>query len=90
MLGEIWSYCEFARAAVYAAEMQAREHPGGAWFPDVRPLHALRATLPFWFPRVNEIIRILGSHNVFATPTEAQMRDPELKAPDRPLSARGR
>jgi 4-hydroxyphenylacetate 3-monooxygenase len=79
MLGEIWAFSEFARAAIYAAEMQAQEFPGGAWFPDVRPLHALRATLPFWFPRVNEIIRLLGSHNVFAAPTEAQMRDPELK-----------
>ncbi|HZK99018.1 MAG TPA: 4-hydroxyphenylacetate 3-hydroxylase N-terminal domain-containing protein [Caulobacteraceae bacterium] len=79
MLGEIWTFSEFARSAIYAAEMQAREYPGGAWFPDVRPLHALRATLPFWFPRVNEIIRLLGSHNVFAAPTQAQMRDPELK-----------
>ena len=59
--------------------MQAKEYPGGVWFPDVRPLHALRSTLPYWFPRVNEIIRLLGSHNVFAAPTLAQMRDPELK-----------
>jgi aromatic ring hydroxylase len=33
------------------------------------PLHALRAMLPLWFPRVNEILRLIGSHNVFATPT---------------------
>lgn len=79
LLGEIWTYAEFARAAVYASEMQAQEHPGGVWFPDVRPLHALRCTLPFWMPRVNEIIRVLGSHNMFAAPTEAQMRNPELK-----------
>ena len=79
MLGEIWTYCEFARTAIYAAEMQAEEHPGGVWFPDVRPLHALRATLPYWFPRVNEIIRVIGSHNMFAAPTEALMNDPELK-----------
>jgi aromatic ring hydroxylase len=79
MLGEIWAFSEFARAAIYAAEMQATEHPGGVWFPDVRPLHALRASLPYWFPRVNEIIRLIGSHNVFATPTQAQMHDPELK-----------
>jgi len=79
MLGEIWAFSEFARSAIYASEMQAQEYPGGAWFPDVRPLHALRSSLPFWFPRVNEIIRLLGSHNVFAAPTLAQMRDPELK-----------
>lgn len=79
LLGEIWTYSEFAKAAIYAAEMQAEEYPGGVWFPDVRPLHALRATLPFWFPRVNEIIRVMGSHNMFAAPSEALMRDPELK-----------
>jgi 4-hydroxyphenylacetate 3-monooxygenase len=79
MLGEIWTFSEFARSAIYAAEMQAKEYPGGVWFPDVRPLHALRSTLPYWFPRVNEIIRLLGSHNVFAAPTLAQMQDPELK-----------
>ena len=59
--------------------MQAQESPAGTWFPDVRPLHALRATLPFWFPRVNEIIRLLGSHNMFAAPTQTQMKNPELK-----------
>ena len=79
MLGEIWAFSEFARSAIYAAEMQAKEYPGGVWFPDVGPLHALRSSLPYWFPRVNEIIRLLGSHNVFATPTLAQMHDPELK-----------
>ena len=34
---------------------------------------ALRAALPFWFPRVNEIIRLIGSHNVLATPTAAAL-----------------
>lgn len=80
MVGEIWTFAEFARASIFAAEMQAQEYPGGIWFPDVRPLHALRSTLPFWFPRVNEIIRLLGSHNMFAAPTQEQMRNPELKA----------
>ena len=28
---------------------------------------------------LSEIIRLMGSHNVFATPTQAQMHDPELK-----------
>ena len=79
MLGEIWAYSEFARAAIFTSEANAQEYPGGVWFPDVAPLHALRASLPQWFPRVNEIIRLLGSHNVFATPTAAQMRDPELR-----------
>ena len=39
----------------------------------------LRAMLPLWFPRVNEILRLIGSHNVFATPTAAQMADKDLR-----------
>ena len=35
--------------------------------------------LPLWFPRVNEILRLIGSHNVFATPTAAQMADKDLR-----------
>jgi aromatic ring hydroxylase len=35
--------------------------------------------LPSWFPRVNEIIRLLGSHNLLTTPTRSQLDDPELR-----------
>jgi aromatic ring hydroxylase len=35
--------------------------------------------LPLWFPRVNEILRLIGSHNLFATPTAAQMADADLR-----------
>jgi len=79
MIGEIWTYAEFTRAAVATAEAEAREWPGGMWTPSAGPLHALRATLPLWFPRVNEILRLIGSHNLFATPTAAQMADAELR-----------
>jgi 4-hydroxyphenylacetate 3-monooxygenase len=79
MLGEIWTYAEFTRSAVRAAEAGARDWGAGCWAPDIRPLHALRATLPTWFPRVNEILRLIGSHNLFATPTAAQMADPMLR-----------
>jgi 4-hydroxyphenylacetate 3-monooxygenase len=79
MIGEIWSYAEFTRCAIVAAVAEAREWPGGFWAPAGAPLHALRATLPLWFPRVNEILRLIGSHNVFAAPTAAQMADKDLR-----------
>jgi 4-hydroxyphenylacetate 3-monooxygenase oxygenase component len=79
MLGEIWCYAEFARAAVHSAEEGAYEYGNGAWFPDGRPLAALRALLPVWFPRVNEIIRLIGAHHHFTTPSAAQFADPELR-----------
>lgn len=79
MLGEIWSYAELTRAAIQAGEAGAFEYGNGCWFLDRRPMDALRATLPYWFPRVNEIIRLIGSHNVLATPAAAQFADPWLR-----------
>ncbi|HQT77166.1 MAG TPA: 4-hydroxyphenylacetate 3-hydroxylase C-terminal domain-containing protein, partial [Rhodopila sp.] len=79
MLGELWSYAELTRSAVMAGEQGAHHYGNGAWFLDQRPMDALRATLPYWFPRVNEIIRLIGSHNVLATPTAAEFADPDLR-----------
>jgi len=79
MLGEIWSYAEMTRAGVHSAEEGAYEWGNGVWFPDGRPFRALRGLLPLWFPRVNEIIRLIGSHNLLAAPTSAQLADPSLR-----------
>ncbi|MBM3649587.1 MAG: 4-hydroxyphenylacetate 3-hydroxylase [Alphaproteobacteria bacterium] len=80
MIGEIWAYAELTRATVAAAEAEAREWPSGLWTPAGPPLHALRGMLPLWFPRVTEILRLIGSHNLFATPTAAQMADQDLRS----------
>jgi 4-hydroxyphenylacetate 3-monooxygenase len=79
MLGEIWTYAEFARAAVHSAETAAFEYGNGVWFPNGGPLTALRAALPSWFPRVAEILTLIGSHNLLATPTENDFEDPRLR-----------
>ena len=79
MLGEIWCFAEFARAAIRAAEVDARDWGNGVWCCDLPPLIALRASLPRWFPRVNEIIRELGAHNHLTAPTAAQFADPVLR-----------
>lgn len=79
MLGEIWSYAELTRAAIRAAEADAHEYGDGVWFCDEAPFRALRPTLPGWMPRVNEIIKRIGSHNLLATPTRSGLEDPELR-----------
>lgn len=79
MLGEIATFAELARAAIAAAEQGARDYGNGLWLPDAPPLFALRASLPSWFPRVNEIIRLIGSHNLLTTPAAAQFCDPTLR-----------
>ena len=79
LLGEIWTYAEFARAAIHSAETEAFEYGNGVWFPNGGPLAALRAALPSWFPRVAEILTLIGSHNLLATPSQAQLRDAKLR-----------
>jgi 4-hydroxyphenylacetate 3-monooxygenase len=79
LLGEIAMYAEFARATVYAAEQAAHEIGNGLWCCDLKPLMALRAALPTWFPRVNEIIRLIGSHNLLTTPARAALADSKLR-----------
>lgn len=79
MIGEIWAYAEFTRAAVATAEAEAREWPGGMWTSASGPMHALRSMLPLWFPRVNEILRLIGSHNLLAAPMSAELADKDLR-----------
>jgi len=79
MLGEIWSYSQLVRAAVENSEANAFEYGNGVWFPDGRALSALRAILPTWFPRVGEILTLIGSHNLLATPSEGQFADAKLR-----------
>ena len=80
MLGEIAMFAEFARAAVY------RRRAGGARIRQRHvglrraPAAALRAALPTWFPRTNEIIRQLGSHNLLTTPARAALADQDAAA----------
>ena len=79
MLGEVWSYAELTRAALCAAETGAHDWGNGVWFCDERPFRALRPTLPRWFPRVNEIIKLLGAHSLLATPAAAELANPALR-----------
>jgi 4-hydroxyphenylacetate 3-monooxygenase oxygenase component len=78
LLGELFGYAELARSAIRTAEVEAFEWGNGVWFPNGQPLHQLRQFMPMWMPRANEILRLVGSHNVLATPTESQVKDAKL------------
>ena len=79
MLGEIWTYKEMTRACLQAAEDGASDTGNGVWLPDKRPFTALRAAMPGWMARTNEIIREIGSHNIFTTPSRGELDDPVLR-----------
>jgi aromatic ring hydroxylase len=78
MLGEIWCYSAMARAAVTAAEAGARDYGAGTWFCDDRPFRAIRSLMPGWMVRAGEIVKLLGAHNLLATPEAAAFEQPEL------------
>lgn len=80
MLGEIWAYAQLARAAVATAEAGAYDWGNGAFFPDDRPLRALRDVMPTWMERTNQILKAIGSHNLLATPSLAAFDNPEMKS----------
>jgi aromatic ring hydroxylase len=42
-------------------------------------MNALRAQLPRWFPRVNEVIRLIGSHNLLVSPPAGEFDDAGLR-----------
>jgi len=78
LLGELFGYAELARAAIATAEAEAFEWGNGVWFPNGSPLNQLKHFMPVWMPRVNEILRLIGSHNLLATPTQSQLHDAVL------------
>ena len=79
MLGELLSYVEVTRSAVLLSAEHGRDVGDGVWFPDPRPLLPMRSLLATWFPRVAEIITLIGSHNLLATPSRAQLDDAQLR-----------
>ncbi|MEO5319107.1 4-hydroxyphenylacetate 3-hydroxylase N-terminal domain-containing protein [Arthrobacter sp. CC3] len=77
MLGEIYTYLRLTRAAIHSAEMRASDWGDGAFFCH-DDISALRAIMPGWMIRINEIIKSMGSHNLLATPTGGAFNDPRL------------
>ncbi|MGH7347621.1 MAG: 4-hydroxyphenylacetate 3-hydroxylase N-terminal domain-containing protein, partial [Candidatus Rokuibacteriota bacterium] len=73
MLGELLDYVEVSRNAVLLSAEHGRDIGNGVWFPDGRPLQPMRSLLATWFPRVNEILMLIGSHNLLATPSRRQL-----------------
>jgi 4-hydroxyphenylacetate 3-monooxygenase len=79
MLGELLAFVEVTRSAVLLSAEHGRHVGDGVWFPDPRPLVPMRSLLATWFPRVAEIITLIGSHNLLATPSRRQLDDAGLR-----------
>jgi 4-hydroxyphenylacetate 3-monooxygenase oxygenase component len=79
MLGELLSYANVTRSAVVLSAEHGKDAGNGVYLPDWRALEPLRSLLASWFPRVNEVLMLIGSHNLLATPSRGQLDDAELR-----------
>jgi 4-hydroxyphenylacetate 3-monooxygenase len=75
-LGQIWNMVELTRSAIVAAEAGSSLDDGGVWYPDDRPLLALRGEMPKWMPRVNDLLQLIGGGGFMCTPAEADVHGP--------------
>jgi 4-hydroxyphenylacetate 3-monooxygenase len=80
MLGEVIGYIEVTRNAIMLAELNATTWEDGGVYPEGRALHPMRALLPDWFTRVNDIIKTVGSHNLIAAATSGALENPRINA----------
>jgi aromatic ring hydroxylase len=79
MLGELLSYVEVTRSSILASTEEGYDIGTGVFFAGARALTPMRSLLAVWFPRVNEIITLIGSHNLLATPSLALLDDPDTR-----------
>ncbi len=75
-LGELWTMVEFTRSAILAAEAGATLDEGGVMTPDQRPFVALRATLPKWMARANELLQLIGGGGFMLIPSKKDLVGP--------------
>ncbi len=80
LLGEILGYVEMTRSALLAGEAQFTTWESGAVTLEARAVHPLRALLPDWFTRTNDIIKTIGSHNLLQVSSQNQIADPRIKS----------
>jgi 4-hydroxyphenylacetate 3-monooxygenase len=79
MLGEVAGYIEVTRNAILLAELNAKTWEDGGVYPEGRALHPMRALLPDWFTRLNDIIKIVGSHNLLAAASSGAFENERVR-----------
>jgi 4-hydroxyphenylacetate 3-monooxygenase len=78
LLGEILHAALTMRAFIRAAEADASPGPADVWAPHTETLLTARSFFPEVYPRLVEILQILGSSGLANIPSEASVESPEL------------
>ncbi|MEA2639335.1 MAG: 4-hydroxyphenylacetate 3-monooxygenase [Chloroflexota bacterium] len=80
LLGEMVDVVETLRAFLRTMEADARFDEFGDFVPSPRTASTARNYFPKAYPRLVEILQLIGSSGLMATPTEADAANPELAA----------
>jgi anthranilate 3-monooxygenase (FAD) / 4-hydroxyphenylacetate 3-monooxygenase len=78
MLGECLGYIEFIKSGLIRSEVEHERTPGGYVRAALEPLQALRAFLPFAYPRVIEVLQTIGAGGLMMMPSGADYDAPEI------------
>ena len=71
LIAEVMQMTESVRAMLFSAEAQAHEDEFGNFIPLRKPIDTSRNLFPKMYPRMVEIMQLLGSSSLMATPAEA-------------------
>ncbi|MDD9908454.1 MAG: 4-hydroxyphenylacetate 3-monooxygenase, oxygenase component [Ahrensia sp.] len=75
LISEVMMMCETVRSHLFAAEEQAHEDQFGTFIPLRGPLDTSRNMFPKMYPRMVEILQLIGSSSLMATPAEADFHN---------------
>ena len=70
-ISEVMQMTETVRALLQAAEANAHEDEWGNFIPERQPIDASRNLFPKMYPRMIEILQMMGASSLMATPSEA-------------------
>ena len=76
LIAELIENLEITRALLAASEAQASTDEWGVFCPDYRPLLVARKQMITMYPRMAEILHLLGSSSLMALPAEADLNGP--------------
>lgn len=75
LIAEVMQMTEAVRSMLFAAEEQAHEDEYGNFIPLRSPLDTSRNMFPKMYPRMVEILQMIGSSSLMATPSEADFEN---------------
>lgn len=75
IVSEVMMMTETVRALLYQAEGEAHEDQWGNFIPLRGPLDTCRNLFPKFYPRMVELLQMMGASSLMATPTEADFHN---------------